>query len=514
MAFRQSPYDDVPYPSHPQPQVHPDRMAFTGRLFGLDSADVARCRVLEIGCGDGAHLVPLAAAFPESQFVGIDTAAAAVDRARNYARDCGLTNVEFRYSGVGDSIVDSGCYDYILCHGVFSWVPSSVREVLLDVCRRSLAPAGLAFVSYNALPGWSLHQPTRDVLLWHIRDIVDPAERLEEARAFATFLSGAICHRQPDGLALRSEFKWAVDKEPQVLWHDELGPDHQAFYFHEFMAMASRHQLAFVGDADLGEHLLKTMPEPVAAALSAASGDRLEREQYIDFLVPRRFRQTILTHAARPMLPEADAERLSTGWFSRGWSSLECSGPILEPGVGRFKLADGATLELDFLPGKIVLHLLTESAPSRLPFTELFEQTAQRLTSSGHAHLLVPGLRSQLLRFLFDIASARLVNWHTVPPPFTLRPGDRPRAFVPARVRAATGDLLPNAHHRETRIAERWTRELLMRCDGLRTREEILSELREAVRQSGDERAAAWCQIESDFDGALRGLASMALFVG
>jgi len=488
-------------------------MASNGRLFGLDSADVARCRVLEIGCGDGAHLVPLAATFPESQFVGIDTAAAAVDRAQNYARACGLTNVEFRYGGVGDSIVDSGFYDYILCHGVFSWVPSPVREVLLDFCRRSLAPAGLAFVSYNALPGWSLHQPTRDVLLWHIRDLVDPAERLEEARAFATFLSGAICPRQPDGLALRSEFKWAVDKDPSVLWHDELGPVHQAFYLHEFMAMASRHQLAFVADADLGEHLLKTMPGPVASTVSAAATDRLEREQYIDFLVPRRFRQTVLTHAGRPILPEADAGRLSTCWFSRGGSPMECSGPILEPGVARFQLADGSTLESDFLPGKIALHLLAQSAPGRLPFTELFEQTVERLTSSGQTHLNGHGLSAQLLRFLFDVAAARLVTWHTVAPPFTLRPGERPKAFVPARVRAGTGDLLPNADQREVRITDRWTRELLIQCDGVRTRQEILAGLRENVRRSGAERDAAWLQMESDLDGALRGLASMALFV-
>ncbi len=513
MAPWQSPYDDLPYPSHPQPQVHPDRMASLGRLFGLDGADVARCRVLEIGCGDGAHLVPLAATFPKSQFVGIDNAAVAIERAQNYASACALTNVEFRCGGVGDWPIKSRSFDYILCHGVFSWVPAPVREALLDFCRRALAPSGFAFVSYNALPGWSLHQPTRDVLLWHIRDIVDPAERLEEARAFATFLSGAICHRQPDGLALRSEFKLAVDKEPRVLWHDELGTDHQAFYFHEFMAMASRHQLSFVGDADLGEHLLKMMPEPVASTLSAAADDRLEREQYIDFLVPRRFRQTILTHAGRPILPEADAERLSTGWFSSGWVNMECSGPMLEPGVGRFKLADGATLESDFLPGKIALHLLTQSAPGWLPFTELFEQTAEWLTSSGHDNLKVPGLPSQLLRFLFDVSAARLVTWHTGPSPFTLLPGERPCAFVPARVQAAISDLIPNADQRETRIAERWTRELLIRCDGTRTRQEILADLRESVRRSSDEHDAAWRQIETDLDGALRGLASMALFV-
>ncbi len=513
MAFRQSPYDYVPYPSHPQPQVHPDRMASLGRLFGLDGADVSQCRVLEIGCGDGAHLVPLAAAFPESQFFGIDTAATAVERAQKYARDCALTNVEFRCGGVGDSTVESGCFDYILCHGVFSWVPSTVREALLDFCRRSLAPTGFAFVSYNALPGWSLHQPTRDVLLWHIRDIVDPAERLEEARAFATFLSGAICHRQPDGMALRTEFKLTVDKEPRVLWHDELGPDHQAFYFHEFMAMASRHQLAFVADADLGEHLLKTMPETVASTLTAAAADRQEREQYIDFLVPRRFRQTVLTHAGRPILPEADTERLSQGWFSSGWANMECSGPIFEPGVGQFKLANGPTLESDFLPGKIALHLLTQSAPDRVPFTDLIKRTEELLTSSGQAHLNTPGLRSQLLRFLLDIAAARLVTWHTLAPPFTLLPGERPCAFAPARVRAATGDLLPNADQRETRIAERWTRQLLIGCDGLRTRQEILEDLRENVRRSGDEHDAAWRQIEGDLDGALRGLASQALFV-
>jgi tRNA G46 methylase TrmB len=65
-------YDEVLYPSYTHNQTHPDRLATIATLFGLTPAPVERCRVLELGCGNGSNLVPMAYGLPGSEFVGID----------------------------------------------------------------------------------------------------------------------------------------------------------------------------------------------------------------------------------------------------------------------------------------------------------------------------------------------------------------------------------------------------------------------------------------------------------
>ena len=75
----ETPYDEVRYPGRFYPQTSPERLATLGTLFGLNPAPVDHCRVLELGCGDGGNLLPLAELLPRSSFLGIDLARAAIE---------------------------------------------------------------------------------------------------------------------------------------------------------------------------------------------------------------------------------------------------------------------------------------------------------------------------------------------------------------------------------------------------------------------------------------------------
>lgn len=67
-------YDEVLYPGYAYRQTHPDRLATMATLFGMTPAPVEGCRVLELGCGEGGNLIPMAFGLPRSQFLGIDLA--------------------------------------------------------------------------------------------------------------------------------------------------------------------------------------------------------------------------------------------------------------------------------------------------------------------------------------------------------------------------------------------------------------------------------------------------------
>ncbi|OQX00120.1 MAG: hypothetical protein BWK73_49285 [Thiothrix lacustris] len=84
-----------------------------------------------------------------------------------------LTNIRL---DVGDILelqaADIGQFDYIIAHGVYSWVPMVVREKILQLARDCLTPNGLAYISYNLLPGWRMRGSLRDLLLHATRDVL------------------------------------------------------------------------------------------------------------------------------------------------------------------------------------------------------------------------------------------------------------------------------------------------------------------------------------------------------
>jgi tRNA G46 methylase TrmB len=140
-------YDEVAYRGRPQLQTHPASLGAYAQLLQLDPAAPERCRVLELGCGDGANLLGLAAALPESTFVGVELAENAVSAGTELARESGLSNVSLQHGDLTALDPKLGTFDYVIAHGVYSWVPAPVRDALLGAFARHHAPSGVAFVS-------------------------------------------------------------------------------------------------------------------------------------------------------------------------------------------------------------------------------------------------------------------------------------------------------------------------------------------------------------------------------
>ena len=180
-------YDAVSYPGLAFPQTHPDRLATMATLYGLPAVPPERCRVLELGCADGGNLIPMAYVLPESTFLGLDAAGSAVARGQEQIAALGLTNVTLLHVDLLDAS-NLGTYDYVIAHGLYSWVPPSVQERVLAIASEALAPNGVAFVSYNALPGCHVRNAMRQMMRWHVREIEEgERENRPGARASSGF---------------------------------------------------------------------------------------------------------------------------------------------------------------------------------------------------------------------------------------------------------------------------------------------------------------------------------------
>src|SRR6478672_12020095 len=288
-------YNDVPYTSSPDPARHPERLATLGTLLGLDVAPVATCRVLELACGDGANLVPIAATLPGATFVGFDLAARPIARARRMIRELALANVRALELDLRDVPRDLGTFDYIIAHGLYSWVPADVRAHVMPLIARHLARNGVALVSYNAMPGCHLRGVVWDMLKYHTRSVADKAGKVAAARALLELVATPVDDDTPSQQALRAEVRSAALGSDASLAHDDLSEPNQPFYFHEFIADAARAGLTFLAEARLDTMLGAGVAPHVREALGRL--DRLDREQYLDFVHFRHFRESLLCHA-------------------------------------------------------------------------------------------------------------------------------------------------------------------------------------------------------------------------
>jgi SAM-dependent methyltransferase len=461
-------------------------------LFRIDPAPPAECRVLELGCGDGGNLVPMAVALPGAQFLGIDASERAIARGRAVVETLGLANATLEVAAIERFEPPQEPFDYVIAHGVYSWVEDPVRDRLLELCRAVLADRGIAYVSYNALPGGRLSGALREMLVFHTAGIDDPAERTEGARALLRLLAESWSDEHDFGAIMRRQAERLLERSDETLFHDELAAINQPVYFHEFVAHAARHGLQYLAEADFFEMQTGVLPETASDELLHVE-DPVRREQYLDFIKGRMFRQTLLCGA------ELEIDRSPQPLIVESLAVSSPARPAGDPDrAGRvtFEGPTGSTLTTDH------------------PFvTRALEQVAGSWPAAVQVRVLIPAEanddeRAAVCGALLRCYAGNIVQLHAAPPPLTTSAGERPEASPLARHQARSGELVTNLRHTGVRIEDDLGRRLVVLLDGTRDRAQLLHELAAFLRDSG---RAVPDDLEGGLERSLEGLARLAL---
>src|SRR5262249_33754469 len=159
-----------------------------------------------------------------------------------------------------------------------------------------LNPHGVAFISYNALPGGHLRTMIREMMLFHVRGAQDPADRVGQAQALIKFLIDGQTASDESRAWMKAELARVLEHQPGYLYHDLLSAINEPFYFSQFVQHAAQHGLQYLAEADYFEMSAHGVSEEGRKTLQQLAGNRILREQYLDFLKCRRFRQTLLCH--------------------------------------------------------------------------------------------------------------------------------------------------------------------------------------------------------------------------
>jgi len=507
-ATSASAYDEVIYPSAIYPQTHPDRLATIAHLMGLGPAAVSGARVIELGCGDGANLITMAFGLPGSQFHGVDLAGEPIRKGNQLIHTLGLTNVSLRQLDLLETPADLGRFDFIIAHGLYSWVPAPARDKILALCGAHLADQGVAYVSYNAYPGNHLRDIVRHMMRFHVQNFSAPMEKVRQARALVKFAADA---KPNPGLwqnVLKQQSERVSRYTDAGFFHDDLSAINQPFYFHEFMEQAAVHGLQYLSEADLPEMLGEGFGAEVTAMLRQLdSANVIVREQYLDFLKGRSFRQTLLcrrdTKLDRALKPERALALLAVAETRLVKPDAVISSSATEDFAG----PRGAVIGTSHPVVKAALVHLGNVFPQAVPVQDLVHLARERCSgpvhstkasgssskSPGHAagEAMAPGPprevsfasdAADLAEFLVRTCAMGFVELYTHAPPFTTHISEKPVASALARCQIQQGEVISTLRHQTYKVEGLLSQTLLRLLDGTHDHAALLRILGELLR--------------------------------
>lgn len=300
---QQTIYSELGYKSMPFPYTTPATLEAYAALVGISAPNPKTARVLELGATYGGNIISQALFNPDATFVGIELSQEQVEKGNEVIANAGLTNVSLVQSDIASIGSEIGTFDYIIAHGVYSWVDDGVKDALLRLIDEHLAEDGIAYISYNTYPGWHTMDEVRQLMMFSNRDKAqfNHKEKVLHGKTIGSIVGSQIL--KYDNLKERnSKFLGALrsvmQKDEYYVGHDHLEPNNDPVYFYQFNDHLEAHNLAYLCDADLTLSMVRSFDADIADTLDKlALNDHVAQEQYLDFMLDTTFRKSIICKA-------------------------------------------------------------------------------------------------------------------------------------------------------------------------------------------------------------------------
>ncbi len=462
----QESYDDKPYPSYPYPLSQAEHVAAMATLLKLKPVPMEKARVLELGCAGGGNLFPTAVKYPHSTCLGIDLSPVQIREAEKHTSAMGLTNIRFEALDIMDLDSSYGTFDYIICHGVFSWVPDFVRERILDICKKNLSPHGIAMITFNTLPGWASLGAVRDMLMRHTRQCQDNAKKIAQAKSLLSFLYKFV----PEKANIRGAVVQAMESfnrpnSDSYILHEYLEHNNKPFFFEEFNDALTQHNLQYLGDSVLDKMFTGNLGAEADALLSQIK-DPIKREQYLDFISNRQFRWALVGKQGGQKPGVIDTDSLGSLYFSTHVERVDSKS---DPEKGTFVYALPG-VGIDYTSLTPVMTAIIETLIAAKKRAMSLAEIQDVVSTCGFDENAMSLFPNTVLLLCFHA----VLDLHVAPSCFTTEVSQKPKAFDLARYQASQADCtwVTSLDNKVTVVS---TDEVavLRQLDGTRTREAL-----------------------------------------
>jgi methyltransferase-like protein/trans-aconitate methyltransferase len=470
-------YDEIPYPGGVFPSTHPEHLATIASLYGMNPVLVDRCRVLELGCSFGANLVPMAYHYPQARFVGIDLSGSSIARGQQSIAALGLSNIELHHLDILDIGPDFGEFDYIISHGVYSWVPDIVRDKMLAIFKANVSPQGVCYVSYNAYPYSHARNLARDMVLFHTRGITDSRNKIAQARAILRFLSDAAHADTVHGAMLREQYTRVSKMADEFFFHDDLNDIAQAFLLYQVVERAQLHGLQYLSDADFARSDLDRYPDGVRSVLQGFPNEELvARDQYQDFIDGFGFRRTLLCHDNVKLGRTVPPDFVRRCYFTSASSPVEGQSNPTDGSELQFGTRDKSIFGISHRLAKAAYLLLGKAWPRALSFDELLNLTRAELYAEYESREQEDDGET-LVEAMYKLACNDAISFSLYPRSLAASTADKPLASLLARRQSETDAVVVNLLHQSVRLEDREACRILQLLDGTRDFDQLVAEV-------------------------------------
>ncbi|MBK9152852.1 MAG: methyltransferase domain-containing protein [Chloracidobacterium sp.] len=499
-------YDEVPYSSFTFPQTRPDRLATLAAIYGLQPADPENCRVLELGCGDGTNLLSFAYILPDSRFVGIDLAKGHIDRAKAAADELQLSNVEFHCEDVTKvDCQELGKFDFIIAHGLFSWVPEHVRTRILEIYELCLKPEGVGCLSYNVYPGCKTREIVWDMMKFYTAELADPMERVAAGIQFLNFINFAADQESTYRRVIATELCQYSQRTPENIFHDDLSNLNRPFYFREFTGLLEPHGLQYLCEVDAFWNESRLRPE-IEAKLDELGDDVLKREQFIDYILGRPFRTSVIVREAASIDRAPSPDILKNFYLA---SQAEPSAEVRELASNAavtFKGLDGVEASASHPLAKAAVIELSSQWSNSVKFDDLIRKAADA------TRLSVDEAEPQAMNELFELFKAGIIYLHRFRPEFPTEASEKPIAsrFVRWQLQKKCKDITALSGM-NLRPSDDLMRLLLLLCDGTRDWDDLVAEAAARIGFPPEKKEAMLEQLPAVIESRLVEFARLGL---
>jgi methyltransferase-like protein/2-polyprenyl-3-methyl-5-hydroxy-6-metoxy-1,4-benzoquinol methylase len=470
-------YDDMPYESHPFADTSPAHLATISKLFGIETVDITQAKVLELGCASGGNIIPHAARNPKSSYIGIDLSKVQIEDGQAKIKALGLQNVELKHFSISDINKSFGEFDYIIVHGVYSWVPDNVQHDILRICSENLSAKGVAFISYNTYPGWKVKEIIRDAMILRGASHEDPYKKLSHARGMVNFMQEMTANSSIMRSIVDSEINLIRNAAPHYLAHEFLEEYNSPCYFKDFVSAAEKFNLCYLAESEPHTMFVSNLGQQVAAPLLNECGaSQVMLEQYMDFLKNRPFRQTILTHKNRAnnINYRIAADQIKEFEFCGRFISSEKV--ELDHIPAQFTTTKGANITISQPIEKAAVMAINESFPAAMNFRKILDAAQKALGSKlpSHTDIIVSLLEQFIIQGLarFTLYPASLCT------NISLKPKVEEIVHFDANSASQKGSGVGTANlwHESVRL-ELVQQHILPKLDGKNSHEQLLEHL-------------------------------------
>ncbi len=509
MNIGTSSYDVFPYPSYTFPQTHPDRLASVGRIHGIEVADPTKCRVLEIGCGDGTNLLSLAYALPNSEFVGFDLSETHIARGIETKATIGANNVRLFQADASVIDINSlGKFDYIVAHGIFSWVPDLIRERILQIFSECLDQNGVGYISYNAYPGCHIREIAAGILKAGADGRDAPAEMVEHGIAFLDSIASAAENGSLYQNMLRLELDQIRERSIQNVFHDDLSSSNRPFYFTEFVSMIEPYGLSFFAESDPIASNVSKLSNGARTLLEGVRSDMIRFEQYLDLITCRRFRSSLICRKGASALETTGRPNIENIFLSSQAKTDADAGSIASDSAVRFEGSKGASFTINHPLTKSLIVTLRSIWPAALPINAAFSRASNEIGGSSVED------ESKAQDYIYQLYLGGFVKFGCYSPSFAAKAGEFPVASAFARWQISERlENLTTLAGKNLSTTDPVLRLIISLLDGTRDRHQLAVELLAATEVPDDERDAFRNALPEIIEGQLTQIAAAGLLI-